>query len=138
MTNHVITLALGAAFILIGLRMLFVARRQRRGTLRATGTVVRLDKSGPIGGPGAAASTGYTPVIQFETADGRQLLFEPKVWFNAMALTLFARRYLPGHRLTVYYQPGDPQRANANGAMLTWVIPVVCLVVGLALIAVSA
>lgn len=65
----------------------------RRGTVRATGTAVRLDKSGPN---------------------------------------------LPGHRLTIYYQPDDPERANANGAVLTWVIPVLPVVAGLALIAVAA
>jgi hypothetical protein len=138
MRNHVITLALGAAFIIIGTRMLFVARRQRRGAVRATGTVVRLDKSGPVGGPGVAASTGYTPVIQFETADGRQAQFEPRLWLNATVLALFARRYLPGHRLTVYYQPGDPQQANVNGAVLSWVIPVACVIAGVALMTLSA
>lgn len=77
-------------------------------------------------------------MIQFETAAGRREQFEPKLWFNATALALFARRYLPGHRLTVYYQPDDPERANANGTVLTWVIPVLSVVAGLALIAVAA
>lgn len=54
------------------------------------------------------------------------------------ALTLLARRYLPGHPLTVYYQPADPQRANANGAVLSWVIPAGCVIAGLALVAVTA
>ena len=45
--------------------------------------------------------------------------FEPDLRFNATFLALFARRYLPGHQLTVCYQPGNPERASVNRAVIS-------------------
>jgi len=134
MLKHSFPLVVAAAFIIIGARMLIVTRRQRRGTVAATGTVVSLDKSGPLGSM-QPSDTGYSPVIRFQTADGRDVHFEPAFRFDATALALFGRRYMPGHQLTVRYQPDNPQRASINGPVINWVIPFGAMAAGVALLA---
>jgi preprotein translocase subunit YajC len=138
MKSHVGMVVLGAALIVVGVLFLFVTRRQRQGAIRATGTVESLEKSGPTAAAGGrAGSVGYTPVIRFQTADGQQVRFEPRLTLDATVLSLFARRYLPGHEVTVYYRPDDPQQANVNGALLNWVIPVAAMIAGVVLIAIG-
>jgi cytochrome c-type biogenesis protein CcmH/NrfF len=138
MKSHVGTAVLGAALVVVGVLFLVVTRRQRRGAVRATGTVESLEKSGPTAAAGGGVSSvGYTPVIRFQTADGQQVRFEPRLSLDATVLSLFARRYLPGHQVTVYYRPDDPQQASVNGALLNWVIPVAAMIVGAVLIAVG-
>lgn len=136
MKSHVGMAVLGAALIVVGVLFLVVTRRQRRGAVRATGTVESLEKSGPTAAAGGGVgSVGYTPLIRFQTADGQQVRFEKRLSLDATVLSLFARRYLPGHHLTVYYRPDDPQQANVNGALLNWVIPIAAMIAGAVLIA---
>jgi Protein of unknown function (DUF3592) len=141
--------------ILIGVAMaytsghaLVVSLRRRRGTVRATGTVLGVEKVPNMGGPmlpsgsDGLSVTGfgpdYKPVIQFTAPDGGVVRFRSKLQMNANAMALFGRRYRPGHHVPVRYRPDDPQQALLDTALATWVIGVIVLVAGLALTAVSA
>ncbi len=95
-------------------------RARRRGGVRTQGTV--------IGSRSRATFSGsYTsPVIRFATQDGRTVEFASNLYTPV--------RYKVGKQVPVVYRPSKPEQAILDTALVTWLTPTVCLVVGVPLI----
>lgn len=92
---------LGVVFAGVGGWRLIRARRLRASGVAARGTVVSRVSS-LSGGYGAVR---HHPEIAFTTADGRAMRVTSPVGSSESTL-------LPGHTVTVYYDPADPSRVS--------------------------
>jgi hypothetical protein len=79
---------------------------------RAEGTVVEVIHQR------SSDSSTYKPVVQFATADGRQVEFTSSVGSNPPA-------YSKGAKVEVLYQPSSPEQARINGFLDLWLLPAI-------------
>jgi uncharacterized protein DUF3592 len=112
-------LLIGVLFVLLGFAMLIggvVAAvkqsRQSARNLSATGTVVDLVKR--VINPGSGGV--YCPVIDFATSTGHAVRFESQ--FGTMPAT-----HRLGQKITVRYDPSNPQKAEVDSATSGWLVP---------------
>ena len=148
MPSNLFGILAGAALAYASGHALFVSLRRRRGTIRAEGTVLELEKVPDLTGPllrtgqdGTRVSTFgpyYRPVVEFTTADGLVVRFRARLQMNAGAMALLGLRYRAGRRVSVRYRPEDPRQAVLGTGTATWVIAGVVLAAGLGILAVSA
>lgn len=119
-----------AVFLAVGggglVRAWFFARRARE----VPGIVAGQRRSLMSGG--GAGRTGYTPVLQFTTEDGRQ-------WRTSTRMATSPARYKAGEQVTVLYDPNDPDEAvvkGCRGAGLFLALLVLLFLIGLVLLGV--
>jgi hypothetical protein len=79
----------------------------------------------------------FTPVVRFQTADGRTIEFQSGLRTNPPA-------YRAGQAVSVLYDPEEPQSAAIRGVLSLWLTPIIVgfigtifLAVGIAMIAMS-
>ena len=148
MPSNLFGILIGAILAFGGGRALLVNLRRRRGTVRAEGTVLELEKvqdtagtwllSGQDSAPVSKYGPQYRPVVGFTAADGREVQFRAKLQMNAGAIALLGRRYQAGGRVSVRYRPEDPQQALLDTALVSWVVAGLALAAGLVILVVSA
>lgn len=110
------------AIILAAAGLLFLrARRIERESVTAPGEVVALAES--TSGEGRIS---YAPVVQFTTAAGRTIRFTDRLGTNPPSNKV-------GDKVTVSYDPDDPEGARIAGSWLF--LPMLIAVIGAAFLA---
>jgi hypothetical protein len=92
---------------------------------RAEGRVVSLESG--YGSSGRGSHLTYYPIVAFLTPDGVRRQFRDSLGSNPPTLT-------PGDRVTVLYDPGQPQRAVVDRGIWNWAAPGGCLAAGVLLL----
>ena len=117
--------AVGAWFLVIGIRNFLRTRRFVNQASSATGTVTevktRTSRSHTSDGP-RIRSYRY-PVVRFQTQDGRTVEFESETGTNTFSQG-------PGEQVEVLYDPLKPEQARIKTFMMLWFAPLIFSVVG--------
>ena len=117
--------AVGAWFLVVGVRNYLRTRRFVNQASSATGTVtdvkVRTSRSHTSDGP-RIRSHRY-PVVRFQTQDGRTVEFESETGTNTFSQG-------PGEQVEVLYDPLKPEQARIKTFMMLWFAPPILGVVG--------
>lgn len=96
---------LGVVFGAMGASGLIKARRLRGHGITAEAVVVARQGTFSPGAGGASAQRLQQPVLMFTTREGRQVQVASPVGTSHSSL-------MPGHTVTVYYDPRDPQKVS--------------------------
>lgn len=65
----------------------------------------------------------FTPIVRFETIDGRTVEFQSGLRTNPPA-------YRTGQEVSVVYDPGVPESAAIRGVLSLWLMPIILAFVG--------
>jgi hypothetical protein len=65
----------------------------------------------------------FTPIVRFETIDGRTVEFQSGLRTNPPA-------YRAGQEVTVVYDPGVPESAAIRGVLSLWLMPIILVFIG--------
>jgi uncharacterized protein DUF3592 len=117
--------ALGAVFLVLGVRNFVRMRRFVSRALSASGTVtdVKVQTSRSHTGDGPQVRSYRYPVVRFQTQDGRSVEFESKTGTSG-----FSQK--PGEQIEVLYDPLKPEEARIKTFMMLWFGPLIFSVVG--------
>jgi hypothetical protein len=102
---------LGFLFLALALFFWFRTRRFLETAVSTTGTIVNLIESS-----GSEGGTVYQAVVQFKTADGRDV-----TWTETMASNPPAGQ--PGDEVPMKYDPTDPDDARISKPFRLWFLP---------------
>jgi Protein of unknown function (DUF3592) len=122
--------AVGAVFLVLGVRNFLRTRRFVNQSSSATGTVtdVKTRTSRSHTGDGPRLRTYRYPVVRFQTQDGRTVEFESETGTSG-----FSQK--PGEQVEVLYDPMRPEGARIKTFMMLWFAPLIFTVVGFFLFA---
>ena len=117
--------AVGAWFLVVGVRNYLRTRRFVSQASPATGTVteVKTRTSRSHTGSGSGVTTLRYPVVRFQTQDGRTVEFESETGTNTFSQG-------PGEQIEVLYDPLRPEQARIKSFMMLWFGPLIFSVVG--------
>jgi hypothetical protein len=101
-------LVIGLAFITLAVLIVINTRKFIAGAEYAQGTVVQM-----IGD-----RDGYSPVVKFSTAEGREISFEQAGRSNPPG-------YSVGEGVQVLYQPKEPDNARIDSFQELWLLPMI-------------
>ncbi len=93
----------------------------------STGEVVALESSTSSG---SGSRPAWFPVVTFRARDGETVTFRHRTGRSPAA-------YAEGDRVTVTYRPDAPDQAMIAEGFLNWLLPLVLLVIGPGLAAIS-
>ena len=110
--------AVGAVFLVIGVVRLRSQIAFRRRAVRCQGVVTEYRERWSHGAGDSSGQTLYHPVLQFRTADGREVLTESRIGTSW-------RSVRPGDQVTVTYDPREPQHAYPGRGTLGLVLALV-------------
>ena len=117
--------AVGAVFLILGIRNFLRTRRFVSQAASATGTVtdVKTRTSTSHTGDGPRLRTYRYPVVRFQTRDGRTVEVESKTGTSG-----FSQK--PGEQVEVLYDPLKPEEARIKTFMMLWFAPLIFSVLG--------
>jgi hypothetical protein len=73
----------------------------------------------------------FTPIVRFETIDGRTVEFQSGLRTNPPA-------YRAGQQVSVVYDPGVPESAAIRGVLSLWLMPIILAFIGSIFLAIGA
>jgi len=125
--------AVGAVFLVLGIRNFVRTRRFVSRASSATGTVtdVKTRTSTSHSSEGTRVRRYRYPVVRFQTQDGRTVEFETET-----GTTSFSQG--PGEQVEVIYDPLKPEEARIKSFMMLWFRPLILGVVGFFMFAFGA
>jgi Protein of unknown function (DUF3592) len=103
-------IAIGCAWACV--KALIMQRRKQATSTFASGVVVELQKR--VFNPGSAGV--YCPVIEFRTGSSQVVRFESS--FGTMPAT-----HRVGQTVRVFYNPKEPQTAEIESGLSSWLVP---------------
>ena len=117
--------AVGALFLVLGIRNFLRTRRFVRQASSATGAVtdVKTRTSTSHSSDGFEVRRYRYPVVRFQTQDGRTVEFESKTGTSSFSQG-------PGERVEVLYDPLKPEEARIKTFMMLWFVPMIFVVLG--------
>jgi hypothetical protein len=118
--------AVGAVFLVLGIRNFVRTRRFVSRASPATGTVtdVKTRTSTSHSSEGTRLRRYRYPVVRFQARDGRTVEFESETGTSSFSQG-------PGEQVTVLYDPLKPQDARIKTFMMLWFAPLIFSVLGL-------
>jgi len=117
--------AVGAVFLVLGIRNFVRTRRFVSRASSATGTVtdVKIRTSTSHSGEGTRVRRYRYPVVRFQTQDGRTVEFESETGTSSFSQG-------PGAQVEVLYDPLKPGEARIKTFMMLWFAPLIFSVLG--------
>ena len=125
--------AVGAVFLVIGIRNFVGTRRFVSRASSATGTItdVKTRTSTSHSTEGTRVRRYRYPVVRFQTQDGRTVEFESETGTSSFSQG-------PGEQVEVIYDPLKPEEARIKSFMILWFRPLIFGVVGFFMFAFGA
>ena len=117
--------AVGAVFLVLGIRNFVRARRFVSQASSATGTVteVKIRTSTSPSSEGTRVWRYRYPVVRFQTQDGRTVEFESETGTSSFSQG-------PGAQVEVLYDPLKSEEARIKTFMMLWFAPLIFSVLG--------